>query len=65
MPDDNVDRFAGRLRALRQRYRAGSVELSAVRQRVSSWVAHAAHADTWRLRHTLFRGGMFDPAVEA
>lgn len=65
LPDDNVDRFAGRLRALRQRYRAGSVELSAVRQRVSSWVAHAAHADTWRLRHTLFRGGMFDPAVEA
>lgn len=65
LPDDNVDRFAGRLRALRQRYRAGSVELPVVRQRVSSWVAHAAHADTWRLRHTLFRGGMFDPAVEA
>lgn len=65
LPDENVDRFAGRLRALRQSYRAGRVELDEVRQRVSSWIAHAAHANTWRLRHALFRGGMFDPAMEA
>jgi len=29
---------------------------------VGAWIAHAAHADTWRLRHAIFRGGRFDPA---
>ncbi|MGC2221792.1 MAG: SUMF1/EgtB/PvdO family nonheme iron enzyme, partial [Methylocella sp.] len=30
--------------------------------RVRAWIAHAEHADTWRLRHAIFRGGRFDPA---
>jgi formylglycine-generating enzyme required for sulfatase activity len=30
--------------------------------RVDAWIAHAEHADTWRLRHAIFRGGRFDPA---
>ena len=64
LPVDNVDRFAGRLRTLRQRYQAGSVDLNEVRQRVGSWVAHAAHANTLSLRHALFRGGLFDPLRE-
>ena len=25
-------------------------------QRVGAWIAHAAHADTWRLRHAIFTG---------
>ena len=29
--------------------------------RVCAWIAHADHANTWRLRHTIFRGGWFDP----
>jgi hypothetical protein len=65
LPEDNVDRFAGRLRTLRQRYRAGRVELDEVRQRISAWVAHASHANTVALRHALFHGGMFDPAMRA
>lgn len=65
LPAENVDRFAGRLRALRQRYQAGTADLPEARRRISSWIAHAAHAHTWRLRYTLFRGGMFDPAAGA
>ena len=30
---------------------------------MGAWIAHAAHADTWRLRHAIFRGGRFDPAI--
>ena len=63
LPEENVARFRNRLRGLRDRWRAGSVTEAEVMQRVRSWIAHAAHADTWRLRHAVFRGGWFDPAL--
>lgn len=59
---ENVVTFRNRLRSLRDRYAAGTAQLGEVRQRVTAWIAHASNADTWRLRRTLFRGGMFDPA---
>ncbi len=62
MPEDNVRRFRNRLRSLRDRWRAGTIEHEAVERRVGSWIAHAEHADTWRLRHAIFRDGWFDPA---
>jgi RNA-directed DNA polymerase len=62
LPDENVRRFRNRLRGLRDRWRAGTVAWPEVEQRVQAWIAHAAFADTWRLRHSLFRGGAFDPA---
>ena len=61
LPDDNVRRFCNRLRGLRDRWRSQTVETEDVVQRVQSWIAHAEHADTGRLRHTLFRNGWFDP----
>ena len=64
LPEDNLRRFRNRLRGLRDRWRAGSVDEVEIQQRVSSWIAHAEHADTWRLRHALFRGGWFDPSRE-
>ncbi|MBM3488776.1 MAG: RNA-directed DNA polymerase [Alphaproteobacteria bacterium] len=62
LPEDNVRRFRNRLRALRDRYRAGAVTLDEVECRVQAWIAHARQADTWRLRHAIFRDGLFDPA---
>jgi RNA-directed DNA polymerase len=62
LPEDNVRRFRGRLRALRDRWRAGAAGMPEVSARVGSWIAHAEHANTWRLRHAIFRGGAFDPA---
>jgi RNA-directed DNA polymerase len=62
LPEDNVRRFRNRLRGLRDRWRAGTINLDDVDARVSAWIAHAEHADTWRLRQTIFRGGRFDPA---
>ena len=63
LPEANVRRFRNRLRGLRDRYRAGTVTLDEVQRRVTAWIAHAEHADTWRLRHAIFRGGVFDPAL--
>ncbi len=61
LPEENVRRFRNRLRGLRARWRAGTVARAEVEQRVCAWVAHAAHADTWRLRRAIFRDGWFAP----
>ena len=62
LPEASVRRFRNRLRGLRDRWSAGTVGAEEIEQRVQSWIAHAQHANTWRLRHALFRGGWFDPA---
>ena len=64
LPEANLRRFRNRLRGLRDRWREGTVDGLDVHQRVASWVAHAEHADTWRLRHAIFKSGWFDPALE-
>lgn len=61
LPDANVTRFANRLRHLRADWQCGTLDAMAIRQRVQAWVAHAGHANTVQLRHTLFAGGWFDP----
>ena len=61
LPESNVRRFRNRLRGLRDRWRVGTVGRAEVEQRVGAWVAHAAHADTWRLRRAIFRDGWFAP----
>ena len=61
LPEDNVRRFRNRLRGLRDRWRAGTIERGAVDARIGAWIAHAQHADTWRLRHTIFEGGWYQP----
>jgi hypothetical protein len=62
LPEENVARFRNRLRGLRDRWRLGRVTLPEVDQRIGSWVAHADHADTWRLRQAIFAGRRHDPA---
>ncbi len=65
LPDENVARFRNRLRGLRQRWRAGAVGHREITARAGAWIAHAKHANTWRLRHSMFGGGWFDPAAAA
>jgi retron-type reverse transcriptase len=62
LPDDNVRRFRNRLRGLRDQWRAGTIGPDDIDARVGAWIAHAEHADTWLLRHAIFRDGRFDPA---
>jgi hypothetical protein len=56
LPEDNVARFRNRLRGLRDRWRAGTVTRAEVEARIGAWIAHASHADTFRLRRALFKG---------
>lgn len=61
LPEDNVARFRGRLRALRDQWRTGTVAKADVEARIGAWIAHAAHADTFWLRQALFEDGWFEP----
>jgi RNA-directed DNA polymerase len=50
-----VHAFARRLRRLRAGYEAGELSAEEVRLSVQGWLAHAAHAQTYRLRCRLLR----------
>lgn len=64
LPENNVRRFRNRLRGLRDRCRANRMRCDECERHVRAWNAHAEHADTWRLRQAIFRGGRFDPSRE-
>lgn len=61
LPEDNVRRFRGRLRGLRDRWRAGTVTRADVDARIRAWIAHADHADTFWLMQAMFENGWFEP----
>ncbi|MFC2015813.1 reverse transcriptase domain-containing protein [Chloroflexota bacterium] len=50
----SVRRFVRRFRRQREAYRRGELSLEEMSRSVQSWIAHAAHGDTWRLRRRLF-----------
>lgn len=43
-----------RLKKMARQYQNGEIPLEKVSQRIQSWIGHARHADTWRLRERLF-----------
>lgn len=49
-----VRRFVNRFRRQRTAYRQGELSLTDLHVSVRSWIAHAAHGDTWRLRQRIF-----------
>lgn len=59
LPRQNLVRFRRRLRDMRSRFAAGTLSLEAVRQRLRSWIGHAMHADTYRLRAALLADAAF------
>ena len=54
LPEANVWRFNNRRRGLMDRLAAGSMSEDDARNRVRAWAAHAAHADSFRLRRAIF-----------
>jgi retron-type reverse transcriptase len=52
----NVRKFKRRLRRYHDAVRAGEMSMAKAWDCVQSWVAHAEHADTCRLRRILFHG---------
>ena len=61
LADENVQRFRLRLRSMADRYHAGNLSFDEITPRIRSWIAHARHARTERLREAIFRGAVFHP----
>jgi hypothetical protein len=57
--NDNGHRFARKLRRLTRSYGAGRVSWATVTASVHSWIGHAKHADTDRLRRAIFSQAVF------
>ncbi len=56
LPEDSVTRFRGRLRSMRDRIGAGTLDPQAAATRIQAWEAHAAFAHTRRLRRAILAG---------
>jgi len=53
LPEANVARFRNRLRGMKDRARSGTLDAGAALQRIRSWEAHAAFAQTRKLRNAV------------
>lgn len=58
-----IRRFVQRFRGQRAAFWRGEIALADLTTSVQSWVAHAAHGDTWRLRDRLFTDYPLNPAT--
>jgi retron-type reverse transcriptase len=60
---ENVRRFRRRMRRMQREFAAGRIGFDAIRPRIMSWIGHARHADTYRLRADLFARMPFQRAA--
>jgi hypothetical protein len=63
LASENVIRMKRRLRWLQRGFAHGEVSAAGVRHRVTSWIGHARHADTYRLRRRLLGAISFSRKV--
>lgn len=63
---ENTTRVRRRLRRMQAEYARGALSGKEIRQRLMSWIGHARHADSYRLRTRLLQGTAFvRPKAEA
>ena len=60
---ENVRRFRRRMRWKQREFASGRIGFDAIRPRIMSWIGHARHADTYRLRADMFRRMFFQRAA--
>lgn len=56
---ESITRFRRRMQRMREAYYQDQVSLEQVHQSIRSWLAHASHADSYRLREHLLRQIVF------
>lgn len=59
---ENGYRFVKRLRKMQDNYRKDKIDLRKVNERVSAWLSHSSHADTFGLRTAIFESAVFSKA---
>jgi retron-type reverse transcriptase len=56
---DNALRMRRRLKKMRALYQEGEIPLTRVHQSIQSWIGHASHADTYRVRSRILGSVVF------
>ena len=56
---DSIVRMKKNLRQMQSQYRKGHIDISKIRERINSWVAHASHADSESLRKRVLSRAKF------
>ena len=59
LPRQNLVRLRRRLQTMQAGFANGEIELASIRQRLVSWLGHAMHANTARLRANVFDSTIF------
>ena len=59
LPVSNLVRRRARLRQMQASYAAGEIELQSIRRRIISWIGHAGHANTDKLRADILGDAKF------
>lgn len=57
--NDSVKRMDKNLKKLQTQFKDGLIDFSDVKQRVNSWLGHASHADSYRIRKKLLGSAVF------
>jgi hypothetical protein len=60
----SIQRMRRRLRNMHQLYCADLIDLKEIQQRIMSWIGHAIHADSYRIRQKLLCGVGFTKSRE-
>jgi len=50
----NARGFGRKLRGMQKAYREGKITPQEIKSSILAWIAHASHADTYRLREAIF-----------
>jgi len=61
---DSIRRIKRTMRRMERQYAKGQIGPDYIRQRISSWVAHAGHADSENLRKRILGGVVFKRSVK-
>lgn len=48
-----------RLKVYKRQYAAGELEIDDIKQRLMSWMGHAKHGHTWKLRQRMLQDAVF------
>jgi retron-type reverse transcriptase len=65
LPRSNLVRFRRRLRAMQRAFAKGAIDTRSIHRRLVSWIGHALHANTERLRADILADTIFVRAATA
>jgi retron-type reverse transcriptase len=61
----SVNRMRHKIKSISKQYNLGKIEREEITNKISSWLGHAKHADSYRIRNILLEGTTFPRIIES